>query len=116
MMKKAQSTLEFAVVITCVVAALLAMQIYMKRSMEGGLKASADNLGEQFSPTNTASNTTVSFYSPTWTDVSETEFHMHTQVPGDVIEDVTSELRDVDPEQRSISGNETVGKLEKSLY
>lgn len=46
---KAQSTLEYAVVIAVVVAALLAIQVYMKRSVQGKLRSSTDNIGEQYS-------------------------------------------------------------------
>jgi Flp pilus assembly pilin Flp len=45
----AQSTLEYAVLIVLIAAALLASQVYIKRAMQGRLKSSADDLGEQFS-------------------------------------------------------------------
>ena len=52
--KKAQSTLEYAVLIAVVVAAFLIMSIYMKRGVSGSLQSSADDLGEQFHITNTS--------------------------------------------------------------
>ena len=55
MNKKAQSVLEYTVFVTVVLAALLAMRIYLQRSMQGKLRDSADKIGEQFS----ANNTTV---------------------------------------------------------
>jgi uncharacterized protein (UPF0333 family) len=45
---KGQSTLEYAVLIAVVVGALLAMQIYMKRGIQGKLRQSTDQVGEQF--------------------------------------------------------------------
>lgn len=45
---KAQSTMEYAVLVAVIVAALLAMQIYMKRAAEGKMRQSADQIGEQF--------------------------------------------------------------------
>ncbi|MBI3319017.1 MAG: hypothetical protein HYZ89_00290 [Candidatus Omnitrophica bacterium] len=48
---KGQATLEYAVVIAVAVAALLAMQIYMKRGVQGKLREATDQVGEQFSPT-----------------------------------------------------------------
>jgi hypothetical protein len=45
---RAQSVLEYAVIISFVVTALLAMSIYMKRAAEGKLRESSDQLGEQF--------------------------------------------------------------------
>lgn len=46
---KGQSTLEYAIIITVVIGALLAMQIYMKRGLEGKLKDSTNNIGDQYS-------------------------------------------------------------------
>jgi Flp pilus assembly pilin Flp len=48
-----QTTLEYAVIIAVVVAALVAMQIYMKRGVEGKLRDSTDKIGEQFEASNT---------------------------------------------------------------
>ena len=45
---KGQSTLEYAVIIAVVVGALLVMQIYMKRGMQGRMREAADDLGSQF--------------------------------------------------------------------
>jgi len=56
--KKGQNTLEYAVIIAVIVAALIAMQGYIKRGVQGKLKASADDIGDQFSAQNTASNST----------------------------------------------------------
>ncbi len=66
---KAQSSLEYAVVIVCLVAALLAMQIYIKRGFEGRMRQSADSIGEQYSPKNTTGSSTVSYTSNTITNV-----------------------------------------------
>ena len=62
---KAQSTLEYAVVIACVVAALLAMQFYLKRGMQGRLRGAGDEIGEQYAPTNVQSNITTQTNSTT---------------------------------------------------
>lgn len=51
--KKGQSTLEYAVLITIIIAALLAMNQYIKRGIQGRLKSSTDDVGDQFSPGNT---------------------------------------------------------------
>lgn len=57
--KKAQSTLEYAIVLAVIVGALIAMQIYMKRGMEGRLRSSSDDIGEQFDPHKTSSSFTA---------------------------------------------------------
>ncbi len=45
-----QSTLEYAVLIAVVAAAAIGMQIYVKRGLQGRLRQSADQVGEQFTP------------------------------------------------------------------
>lgn len=60
----AQSTLEYAMVIACIVAALLSMQIYIKRSFQGKLKAAADEVGEQYSAKTTTSSLTQTISNP----------------------------------------------------
>jgi len=57
--KRAQSTLEYAVIIAVVVAGLVAMQVYIKRGMQGRLRQASDDIGEQFSPGNTTGTTTT---------------------------------------------------------
>jgi uncharacterized protein (UPF0333 family) len=51
--KKAQTTLEYAILIGVIVAGLIAMQVYLKRGYQGKLRASADDIGQQFSPERT---------------------------------------------------------------
>ena len=43
-----QSILEYAILLGVVIAALLIMQMFIKRSYQGSLKESADKMGEQF--------------------------------------------------------------------
>ncbi len=50
---RGQSTLEYAVLIVIVVGALLSIQMYIKRGVQGRLKSSSDDIGDQFSPGNT---------------------------------------------------------------
>ena len=57
--KRGQSTLEYSLIVAAVVAALIAMQVYLRRGVQGKIKQSADEIGEQFSPTNTTSSYTT---------------------------------------------------------
>jgi len=43
--------MEYALVVAVAIAALLAMQTYMKRGVQGKLRDATDQVGEQFSPT-----------------------------------------------------------------
>jgi uncharacterized protein (UPF0333 family) len=66
---KGQSTLEYAVLIIIVIGALLSIQVYIKRGVQGRLKSSADDIGDQYKPgatniiktTTTVSNTHQTF-------------------------------------------------------
>jgi len=53
--KPAQSILEYAILIAIVIAAVVVMQVYMKRGISGRLKESSDKIsgGESFSASNT---------------------------------------------------------------
>jgi len=51
--KKGQSTMEYAVLIIIIIGALLSIQVYIKRGIQGRLKGAADDIGDQFSPGNT---------------------------------------------------------------
>ena len=50
---KGQSTLEYAVLVIIIIGALLTIQTYIKRGVQGRLKSSSDDIGDQFSPNNT---------------------------------------------------------------
>ena len=50
---KGQSTLEYAILIIIIIGALLTIQQYVKRGIQGRFKSAADDIGDQFSPGNT---------------------------------------------------------------
>ncbi|MFA6349799.1 MAG: hypothetical protein WCY12_02580 [Candidatus Omnitrophota bacterium] len=60
--KRGQSTLEYAIIIAVVVGALLAIQVYVKRGVQGRFKQAADDIGEQFSAGKGTYNTTAKSY------------------------------------------------------
>jgi Flp pilus assembly pilin Flp len=62
----AQSTVEYAVLVACIVAAVIGMQIYIKRGIQGRLRQGGDEIGQQYSAGNTGSTTTTTTTS-TWT-------------------------------------------------
>ncbi|MCK9603366.1 MAG: hypothetical protein M0R66_03310 [Candidatus Omnitrophica bacterium] len=63
--KKAQSTLEYALLIGVIVAGLIAMQLYLKRGYQGKLRESSDQIGEQYSPSYTTGKTSITKESTT---------------------------------------------------
>ncbi len=58
-LSKAQSALEYAVVIAVFVAALISMSSYIKRSFQGNYRDSADQIGNSYEPKNTTSDITI---------------------------------------------------------
>lgn len=48
--KRGQSTLEYGVIIAVIVGALIIMQVYIKRGVQGRLRQATDDIGEAFSP------------------------------------------------------------------
>ena len=51
--KRGQSTLEYAILIIIIIGALLSIQVYIKRGIQGRLKSATDDIGDQFSVGNT---------------------------------------------------------------
>ncbi len=48
--KAAQSTVEYALIVAVVVAALIAIQVYVKRGMQGNLRNQSASIGEEYCP------------------------------------------------------------------
>ena len=57
--KRGQSTLEYAVLVVIIIGALLTIQVYIKRGVQGRLKSAADDIGDQYSDGNVNSIKTV---------------------------------------------------------
>lgn len=68
----AQSTLEYAMVVACLALALFAMQIYIKRSIQGKLRSAADEIGEQYSVKHTTSSLTQTIATPAGKNITTT--------------------------------------------
>ena len=62
---KGQSTLEYAILIVIIIGALLSIQVYIKRGLQGRLKSATDDIGDQYSPGNTNITATTSTFSQT---------------------------------------------------
>ncbi len=97
--KKAQSTLEYAILIFVVVAALIVMQIYVKRGIQGRMRESSDQIGEQYSPGYTTSNYT------TIRDTSTTENVLQGETTRNFTQDTSNR-----------TGSETVDKLANESF
>ena len=63
--KRGQSTLEYAILIIIIIGALLSIQVYIKRGVQGRLKQASDDIGDQFSVGNQNTILTTSVTSTT---------------------------------------------------
>lgn len=107
-MRKAQSSLEYIGILLCLVAALIAMQVYIKRGMQGRLKQVADDLGPQYAPKNSSYTQSVALYSKVTTEVNQDDAGNTT---------TTSTINEDDPERQTIITDSTrVGPLESKLF
>lgn len=98
--KNGQSTLEYAIVIAVIVAAVIAMQIYFRRGVMGGMRDRIDDLGVQFDP-GYSGNVTVSRSGST-TDGYDANSEVTTSGYSN---DTTT-----------LSGNETIPEYEKTWF
>ncbi|MDP2940619.1 MAG: hypothetical protein Q8O13_11220 [Candidatus Omnitrophota bacterium] len=71
--KHAQISLEAIILIIIVVAALLTMDIYLKRAIQGRWRGASDEIGEQYEYGHTNSDFTFSVVSNTETLISTEE-------------------------------------------
>ena len=65
-----QTTVEVAVLIAVVIAALITMQIYLKRGMQGRLRSAADSIGDPYDPRNTNAQMTLTSNSRSKTETT----------------------------------------------
>ena len=69
-LRKAQSSLEYTLVVAIFAAALISMSVYIKRDFQGNYRQTADEIGSAYEPKNTNSNTTFSSNSNSMTDTT----------------------------------------------
>lgn len=61
--KRAQSVMEMGVLLLVIAAAMIAMQTYLKRGIQGRLREGVDNIGDQYDPGATTSDFTLTHVS-----------------------------------------------------
>jgi hypothetical protein len=91
---KGQSTLEYVILLGFVIAALIAMGVYMKRGAQGQLREASDRIGQQYEAGKTTGLYTV-----------ESEMVQHESLArgGHITTDITTN------EQRKTGGETVVG-------
>jgi len=108
------SAIEYGVLIAVTVAALLAMQIYMKRGISGKLRQAADSIGTQYGPKEATSSMTLK----TSTDTTTSSTLVKDQVigPGSQKADVLVTTTTLNNSKTERTGSESVGPLQSDLW
>lgn len=105
---KGQSTLEFSILIFCIVAALVSMSVYIKRGIQGRIRSASDEISQrQYAPGQTSG-----YFKTTFSQNKEVEM---TKEPGQesiggktFSGSVYKRKETIEDETTTISGNETV--------
>ena len=108
-----QVTLEFALVVAVVAAALLSMAIYLKRSVSGKLREGADSVGEQYHPTQTSGHHELVVNSAV---VTTSTLKLNQPVGNGQTGDVMEYATTIDHDTSTKTGNETVGALGTDVW
>ena len=80
--RRGQALIEYSMCVAIVIAALIAMQVYVKRGISGKLRAAADSTGEQYDPRKTTGQSTIQ----TVTDTSDRTLTVTEQLLGQKLE------------------------------
>lgn len=109
---RAQSSIEFAVLLLLIVASLIVMQVYLKRGMQGSLKMGADTISPtQYDPNHVRSDFTTVQSSST-TSTSSTSVQTQTipsgsfWVPASTMDvEVTTSRTEIHYDNSSVTGS-----------
>lgn len=112
---RGQTTMEYALLAAVLVAALIGMQMYLKRSMGGRLRSAADSLGEQYAPRHTTSNLTTTVSSTTTTTSTLRKDQAVDGAQVDVMVTTTT-IDAANPDTTTRRGTETVEALGTELW
>ena len=111
---KASVITEYAVIVIVVVSAVLTMAIYMRRSIAGGIKKSADAIGEQYAPGKVVSDMTTTTSGET---VSNTTTARQVVSGKNVVTaDTVTTIPAANPETTTVTGTETIDGLGTDLW
>ncbi|MDD5004886.1 MAG: hypothetical protein PHS93_00040 [Candidatus Omnitrophica bacterium] len=96
------SVIEYAFVIVVIIVALIAMQSYLKRGIQGKIRESADSIGSQYEPGATESDFTIT----TSSDITSTSL-VDVDRTANRVNATTIVTTNMDEQSRT--GTETVG-------
>ncbi len=112
--KKGSLTTEYAVLIAVTISALLVMSVYMRRAIAGGIRKSADAIGEQYAPGQVTSDMTTTASGASATSSQSTRTPLNGK--NVVTVDSTTTIPNTNPETTTVTGSETIGPLGTDLW
>ena len=113
--RRAQSTLEMAVLTVAIAAAVVGMQVYLKRGISGRWRDAIDSIGAQYAPRQATSFITMTEQGTTRT-VSSLQLGNGPRGIDIMQTTVTIDPTNDHPQQTTRTGEETVGPLTSSLW
>lgn len=114
-MRRGAAIVEYGVLLAIVVAALVAMQIFVKRSMVGRLRGAADSIGEQYDPAHSQADITITVTNDTVTESEVFQDQVIDPING-TIGDVLVSTTTVNADQSQRTGSERIGPLGDNLW
>lgn len=120
-LRMAQAMIEYAVLFAILAGSLVAMQIYVKRAMQGRFRESADTIGTQYAPKSAASAYTTTI-NPSVTSTNSTLVWLRNASGQPLLEPDTGlpvfgiETNTTYSETTTKSGSENMGVFESDLY
>ena len=88
--RRGQTTLEYAILVIVIIGALITMQTYIKRALQGKFRESADQIGDAFSPGNT--NVFIVSKSSSYTHEKNVHGAITTTLKADEISNTTTNI------------------------
>lgn len=113
MTRQGQSSVEYALLIAVIVAALMGMQVYAKRGLSGKLRSASDSIGEQYAPGATTGKFTTTIASNTTTT---SKLVKDRDIGGGQKADVMVTTTIIHHESSNKSGSEDVAALTNTLW
>ena len=87
--RRAQSTMEYGLLIAVVVVALIAINFYMRRGIQGRVRESTDQIGRQFDPATYSTSWRIKSNGETTTNETRSGNQVTTTTASDSAETIT---------------------------
>lgn len=112
--KRGQALFEYVILAVVIIAALVSMQIYIKRGISGRWREAADSVGVQYDPLNTWSNYTTTVIKSRTDNVAIQDMNVISN--GNTVRVKVTTTDSTFSTNTTKIGNETVGALSNTIW